>query len=216
MKHNSSLENNKSLPDKVAKNKQLQYDFNLLARDVHCCDLCPRMEGRFRVFGAKNGPIDASVLFIAEAPGRLGADRVGIPLSGDQTGRNFEALLQVARLDRDAVFITNAVLCNPRNKQGNNASPNSVEIRNCSQYLSRTIELLQPRFVITLGQVALHTLQHIEDHALVLSQHAGIPHVWHERWLIPLYHPGPRARIYRPVEMRKMTFFNLGFLFETK
>ena len=49
------------------------------------------MEGRTRALGQGNGPLDARVLFVAEAPGRLGADRTGVPLSGDQTGRNFGA-----------------------------------------------------------------------------------------------------------------------------
>jgi uracil-DNA glycosylase family 4 len=187
-----------------------QHTFTLLVQDARNCNLCPRMEGRSRVLGSKNGPLDASVLFIAEAPGRLGADRVGIPLSGDQTGRNFEALLQVAQLDRDSVFITNAILCNPQNGYGNNAAPTSLEVKNCSHHLSATIELLQPRFVVTLGQVALNALQHIENHQLVLSLHVGIPQRWHQRWLIPLYHPGARARVHRSVAMQQDDFRHLG------
>ena len=39
--------------------------------------------------GHANGRPDARVLFLAEAPGRLGGDRTGVPLTSDQTGRNF-------------------------------------------------------------------------------------------------------------------------------
>jgi uracil-DNA glycosylase len=88
---------------------------------VHCveeCEVCPRMEGRARVLGSANGPERAKVLFIAEAPGRLGAERSRIPLHGDQTGRNFEALLASVKLKRREVFITNAVLCNPQDEFG--------------------------------------------------------------------------------------------------
>src|SRR5579859_7059091 len=174
---------------------QTQIAFNQLVNDVCNCHLCPRMEGRARVLGPNNGPLDSHVLFIAEAPGRLGADRIGIPLCGDQTGHSFAMLLQAAQLDWKNVFLTNAVLCNPRNEQGNNATPTSFEIRNCSQYLSATIQILQPHFVVTLGRVALKALQHVEQHTFVLSTHVGTPQKWYSRWLIPLYHPSLRARL---------------------
>src|SRR4051812_35615056 len=71
-----------------------------LAARVQACRLCPRMEGRTRVFGMGNGNPSARLLFVAEAPGRLGADKSGIPLSGDRTGRNFAALLASASISR--------------------------------------------------------------------------------------------------------------------
>ena len=192
------------------KDVERQHTFTSLVQQACSCNLCPRMEGRSRVFGQQNGPLDASILFIAEAPGRLGADRIGVPLSGDQTGRNFEALLQVAQLDRNSVFITNAILCNPRNEQGNNAVPTLLEVKNCSRHLSATIEILEPRFVITLGQVALNALRHIENHELALSLHVRVPQRWHELWLIPLYHPGARARVHRPLAVQQDDFRYLG------
>jgi len=70
------------------KSKQLQ--FADLVERVQSCSLCPRMTQRTRVLGPPNGNLDSSVVFIAEAPGRLGADKFGIPLFGDQTGRNFD------------------------------------------------------------------------------------------------------------------------------
>ena len=102
--------------------------FQCFVEQVHECRRCPRMEGRTRVLGRGNGPLNASILFIAEAPGRLGAERTGIPLTGDQTGRNFEVLLKEANLHRASVFITNAVLCNPQDTQGKNTSPAPSEI----------------------------------------------------------------------------------------
>lgn len=184
--------------------------FQRLVERVQSCHRCPRMEGRTHVLSTRNGPLHAELLFIAEAPGRLGAERSGIPLTGDQTGRNFDVLLRAAGIDRQDIFITNAVLCNPQNKQGLNGSPTSSEISNCSNYLRATIQLLQPRYVVTLGKVALQALQHIEPHAITLAQHTGIPAVWYNRWLIALYHPGPRARIHRSAELQFEDFQRLG------
>ncbi|MCC7105701.1 MAG: uracil-DNA glycosylase, partial [Chloroflexi bacterium] len=84
----------------------------LIAR-AQGCAACPAMAGRRRVLSGANGSPLAPLMFIAEAPGRLGAERTGVPFSGDQAGRSFELLLREARLTRTEVFVTNAVLCNP-------------------------------------------------------------------------------------------------------
>src|SRR5882762_2926606 len=94
-----------------------------LLQEVQTCTLCERMTCSRRVLSDLNGDWDAPVLFVAEAPGRLGAEKTGIPLFGDRTGDRFELLLCEMGLARNEVFITNAILCNPRNEQGNNDSP---------------------------------------------------------------------------------------------
>ena len=48
-----------------------------LIESVQHCNLCPRLCGRTKVLSSANGNIDSKVLFIAEAPGRFGADRTG-------------------------------------------------------------------------------------------------------------------------------------------
>jgi DNA polymerase len=155
------------------------------------------MEGRRRVLGAGNGPIDARVLFVAEAPGRLGGDRTGVPLTSDQTGRNFARLLAAAGLRRDEVFVTNAVLCNPRSIRGLNRPPGRLELANCREHLRRTLELVPARLVVSLGAVALRQLDAIARHGLTLRADVGRVAPWAGRWLVPLYHPGPRAQIHR-------------------
>jgi uracil-DNA glycosylase len=91
---------------------------NDLSEAVQHCTLCPRLCNRKKVLSDANGNVNSKILFVAEAPGRLGADRTGIPLYGDQTGDNFEVLLADVGWKREQVFITNAVLCNPCTEQG--------------------------------------------------------------------------------------------------
>ncbi len=74
--------------------------FEALVQSIQNCNLCPRMQCRRKVFSEANGNLNSKVLFIAEAPGRLGADHTGIPLHGDKTGDNFETLLQSVNWDR--------------------------------------------------------------------------------------------------------------------
>ena len=151
------------------------------------------MLGRTRVLGTNNGSLDARVLFVAEAPGRLGADRTSVPLSVDQSGRNFADFLGSAGLRRENIFVTNAVLCNPRDGRGLNARPSAAELRNCSTHLAELITILDPPWVVALGRVALDALTLVAPHGAVLARDVGTARSWHGRRLVPLYHPGPRS-----------------------
>jgi uracil-DNA glycosylase family 4 len=183
-----------------------------LVAAAQACRACPRMEGRTRLLSAANGSLHPRIVFIAEAPGRLGGDRTAVPLAGDQSGRNFDRLLAAAGIARSEVFITNAVLCNPRDDAGRNAPPSTMEVRNCSGFLEATLHLLQPEYVVTLGVVALRALALIEPHDLTLARDVGRQVHWHGRWLVPLYHPGPRAQLHRTFQQQAEDFRRLGAL----
>ncbi|HKC86827.1 MAG TPA: uracil-DNA glycosylase, partial [Blastocatellia bacterium] len=151
--------------------------------------------------------LNPSVMFIAEAPGRNGADRTRIPFHGDTSGRNFESLLASIELTHDEIFITNAVLCSPRKPSGANDKPARSEIRNCSDFLRRQIELINPPVVATLGAVALNALMLIEPHDYQLRDAAAKILRWNGRLLVPLYHPSPQVVItVRTLEEQKRDF----------
>lgn len=175
---------------------------------VQACRQCPTMEGRRRVLSAANGEVGARVLFVAEAPGRLGAERTGIPLSGDRTGRAFRRLLEASGLRDEEVFVTNAVLCNPR-RDGKNRPPARWEVANCRAHLLATLEAVDPLVVATLGAVALRALAAIEPHGATLAA-VGAPVVWRGRWLVPLAHPSPRTHFRRPFARQWDDFVLLG------
>lgn len=169
----------------------------LIAR-VQACRLCPGMEGRRRVLSEANGRPGAAVLFVGEAPGRLGADRTGVPFHGDQSGRRFEALLAAAGWTREEVFVTNAVLCNPRAPHGRNRPPTRGELANCRQHLLDTLRVVDPRLVVALGRRALEALGALHPHGLALRRDVARPVSWLDgRWLVALYHPALRAAVHR-------------------
>src|SRR5438876_5667045 len=176
-----------------AENKHDQ--FTRLVSEASTCVKCTAMCERAAVLSELNGSLDARVMFIGEAPGRKGADRTRIPFSGDQSGRNFERFLSSIRLTRAEIFITSAALCNPRKPSGANRRPSASEISNCSDFLHRTIALVNPRVIVTLGGVALDALKQVHYHELNLKEHAGKIHRWDGRVLVPLYHPSPQVLI---------------------
>ena len=112
-------------------------------------------------------------MFIGEAPGRKGADRTRVPFSGDQSGANFDRYLNSINLTREEIFITSAALCNPRAESGANRRPTQKELANCSTFLRRAIELIDPRVIVTLGSVALEALKRIQYHELNLKESAA-------------------------------------------
>ena len=150
-----------------------------------------------RVLNRSSGAINADIMFVGEAPGRLGADDSGIPFHGDRSGHNFESLIEQVDLNRYTMFVTNAVLCNPKDSKGNNTTPNRHEIFNCSAFMRNQIDLIDPKIVVTLGGTALHALSLIKPHGLSLNAHVRTAHKWYGRTLIPAYHPGQRAMIHR-------------------
>ena len=172
-----------------------QRRFAGLAAEAAVCTRCPAMCERAAVFSELNGPLDPRVLFIGEAPGRKGADRTRIPFSGDQSGKNFERFLVSIGLTRKDIFITSAPLCNPRSASDANRRPAASEIRNCSDFLRRTIELVAPPVIVTLGTVALDALKLVHYHDFSLKNDAGRIHSWDGRLLVPLYHPSPQVLI---------------------
>jgi uracil-DNA glycosylase family 4 len=151
------------------------------------------MCGRSAVLSRLNGSPKARIMFIGEAPGRKGADRTRVPFSGDQSGANLDRFLGSIGLGREQIFITSSALCNPRSDSGANRKPSQKELTNCSDFLRRTIELIDPRVIVTLGTVALEALKRIEYHELTLKASGAAIHVWQDRVLVPIYHPSPQV-----------------------
>jgi uracil-DNA glycosylase family 4 len=164
------------------------------------------------VLGPANGNPEADVMFVGEAPGRLGAGRTGVPFSGDESGRRFEAFLAIAGLRRHDVFVTNALLCNPLDDLGRNRRPLLSEVRRCLPFLRQQVLAVDASVVVALGDVALRALALIEPHGASLREHRGQAVPWFGRALVPLYHPGRRSTVQRRDEHQRGDWLRLGQL----
>jgi uracil-DNA glycosylase family 4 len=179
----------------ISNDKEVKF-IDLVER-VTACTKCPRMLGSARVIGPGCGPLDAPLMFVGEAPGRLGADGSHLPFHGDKSGHNFERLIEQVGISRYEVFVTNAVLCNPKDEHGNNSTPTPAEIENCAPFLRETIETISPSIIVTLGAVALKSCAVVSAHKLSLRESVRTTNSWMQRTLIPVYHPGQRAMVHR-------------------
>mgnify|MGYP000935936165 FL=1 len=186
--------------------KSIHKTFIHLEKQASNCRFCPALADQPAVLSSKNGNLNAKIVFVAEAPGRFGAGRTGIPFYGDKSGDNFEILLAHIGLKRADVFITNAVLCNPL-KNGNNRRPKTSEIKNCSPFLKKTLDLIRPQVVVTLGSVGLKALNLLLGTMYQLKKEVAKKLITPDFVLFPLYHPSPRVTNWmRPLTQQKKDF----------
>jgi len=113
----------------------------------HCQD-CELAKRRTRVVPGE-GPENAQILFIGEAPG-WHEDQQGRPFVGP-AGQFLEQLLTSIGMKRDQVFIANVIKCRPPG----NRDPLPGEIQTCAKWLDKQIELLKPKMIVTLGRYSM-------------------------------------------------------------
>lgn len=96
------------------------------------------------VFG--DGPADAEIVFIGEAPGK-NEDIQGKPFVG-AAGKFLDEMLKTIGMRREDVYITNIVKYRPPN----NRDPLPDEKHDFLPYLQTQLEVIQPKLVVTLGR----------------------------------------------------------------
>ena len=150
-------------------------------------------EKKVLVFG--EGDPGAAVMMIGEAPGEQ-ESLLGRPFVG-KAGKNLNEFLEGAGMDRSALYVTNTVKFRPTkvSPAGRtvNRPPTQEEIRLFLPWLKKEIALVDPKCVITLGNVPLKALT---DRSSVIGDVHGRFIEWEGRLLFPMYHPA--SVIYNP------------------
>jgi len=125
------------------------------------------------------GPLDAEVMLIGEAPG-ANEDRQGRPFVG-QAGQFLEELLAAAEMRREDVYICNVLKCRPPG----NRDPLPTEIASCKGYLDSQIDLIDPPVIVTLGRFSMS--RWFPQQAI--SRIHGRFRILDGRYYVPMYHP---------------------------
>lgn len=94
----------------------------------------------------------AEIVLIGEAPGAV-EDTCGRPFVG-KSGDVLNRVLKQVGISRDDLFITNAVRCRPVD----NKTPLQKAITHCRPHLIRELQAVNPKIIITMGGVALHSI----------------------------------------------------------
>jgi len=105
------------------------------------------------------GPMYPALMFVGEQPGDQ-EDLRGRPFVGP-AGQLFDRALAQAGLDRQAVFVSNAVRhfkYELRGKRRIHKTPTQLEADACRHWLDEEIALVQPRALVALGATAARAL----------------------------------------------------------
>ena len=151
-----------------------------VAAEVAECRACGLCEGRNRtVFGT--GSPSARWMIVGEAPGAE-EDKQGEPFVG-QAGRLLDSMLAaIGRKRPEDVYISNVLKCRPPN----NRNPEPLEVAQCSPFLLRQVELVQPALIIAMGRFAAQTL--LGTDASIASLRGKV-HRYQGRPTVVTYHP---------------------------
>ena len=156
----------------------------------------------FNIGGIKKIPVPgegapgSQIMMIGEAPGER-ETILGRPFVG-KAGKNLDEFLTMAELDRHEIYVTNVVKYRPvrLSPAGRlvNRPPTTDEIRAFLPWLHREIDLVHPKFIITLGNVPLRAL--MGEKASIGNMHGQFVK-WEGYPLFPMYHPA--SVIYNPL-----------------
>jgi uracil-DNA glycosylase len=138
---------NKNLAVKGPKGKELQ-ELRQIITNIKNCEL--KKNSTNIVFS--DGNPNSKIMIIGEGPG-ANEDIEGVPFIG-KTGELLDKMLLSINLERENVYITNVVNYRPPE----NRNPTKEEIDRYLPYLTRHIEIIDPKILILLGSSALNAV----------------------------------------------------------
>ena len=117
----------------------------------------------------------APLMFVGEQPGDK-EDETGRPFVGP-AGHILDGALKQAEIDRDDVFVTNAVKHfkhEMRGKRRLHKRPNAYEIKRCRWWLEQERAIVKPMIIVALGATAARS---VLQRSVTISQVRSRPHV---------------------------------------
>jgi uracil-DNA glycosylase family 4 len=174
-------------------------ELEVLQASMVGCEKCKLHRGRTTiVFGSGNPK--ARLMFVGEGPGEQ-EDLQGLPFVGP-AGQLLTKMITAMGLTRDDVYIANVVKCRPPF----NRNPEPDEIGECSPFLLKQIEFINPEIIVALGGVAAKSLLKTEER---IGRLRGSVHNFLGRKLIATFHPSYLLR--NPAE-KKAAWSDLQFV----
>lgn len=122
---------------------------------LRACLLCPHMHKPVVV----GRPVKSRVILVGQAPGDK-EPKLGRPFAwtaGKTLFKWFGSALGWSEDEtRDRVYFAAVCRCFPgKRPEGGDRVPSPVEIENCSRWLDREIDLLQPDLILPVGKLAI-------------------------------------------------------------
>tara|TARA_B100000900_G_scaffold397041_1_gene396954 strand:- start:374 stop:1063 length:690 start_codon:yes stop_codon:yes gene_type:complete len=155
-----------------------------------------------------DGNPKSKIMLIGEAPG-ANEDEEGLPFVG-RAGALLDKMLAAINLDRKKVYISNIINYRPPD----NRRPTDEEIKRYLPFISRHIEIINPKILVLLGSTAMNALIGSE---VVISKMRG---KWIEKKfgncktsILITFHP---AFLMRQPAQKKMAWIDLKMIRDKK
>ena len=155
-----------------------------------------------------DGNPKSKIMLIGEAPG-ANEDDEGLPFVG-RAGMLLDKMLTAINLDRKKVYISNIINYRPPE----NRRPTDEEIKRYLPFITKHIEIINPKILVLLGSTAMNALI---GNDVVISKMRG---KWIEKEfgncktsVIITFHP---AFLMRQPAQKKMTWIDLKMIREKK
>ena len=147
--------------------------------DLGECTRCKLHSTRHKIVFGDGNP-KAELVFVGEGPG-ADEDAQGLPFVG-RAGKLLTQMIEAMGLQRKDVYICNVVKCRPPE----NRQPEEDEVKTCSPFLMRQIDVIAPKVIVCLGATAAKTLLQTNRG---ISQFRGEWLEFRGRKLLATYHP---------------------------
>ena len=185
------------------KSKNLEFLKNSI-KSQNNCDL--KKNAKNIVFS--DGNPKSRIMLVGEAPG-ANEDEEGVPFVG-RAGLLLDKMLSAINLDRKKVYISNIINYRPPD----NRRPTDEEIKRYLPFITKHIEIINPKILVLLGSTAMNALI---GNDVVISKMRG---KWIERKfgncktsVIITFHP---AFLMRQPAQKKMAWIDLKMIRDKK
>ncbi len=155
-----------------------------------------------------DGNPKSKIMLLGEAPG-ANEDQEGLPFVG-KAGQLLDKMLSAIDLDRKKVYISNIINYRPPD----NRRPTEDEIKRYLPFITKHIEIINPKILVLLGSTAMNA---IVGNEIVISKMRG---KWIEKnfgscktSVIVTFHP---AFLMRQPAQKKMAWIDLKMIREKK
>ena len=155
-----------------------------IAALVKSCTRCPLYATAINPVPGEGNP-NADFMVVGEAPGAT-EDETGKPFVG-RAGQLLTQILEAIQLKREDVFICNVL----KHRPPGNRNPEPDEVKACSPYLIRQIELIRPKVILARGTFSAQTLLNTKT---AIGKLRGQVHEYHGVPVVVTYHPAALLR----------------------
>ena len=160
------------------------------------CRLCPHMIPPV-ILGK---PVHSEILLVGQAPGDREGE-LGRPFAwtaGKTLFKWFDSIGVREDSFREQVYMSAVCRCFPgKNPKGGDRVPGKTEIKTCSQWLNKEVELLQPRLILPVGKLAISQYLTVDKLVDVIGEKFEKSINGVDVEIIPLPHPSGASTWHR-------------------